>query len=199
MMILMALYLTGCDRAKPSSYRISKEDRRVTTPVPKASGEQSSTSGESMPVLPGMKEAADAAGGLRYSVPEKWETLEPSGIRKVNLKVSDKNGAAELTVLVFPGQVGGALANINRWCTQVGLDPIATEDLPAFTESCTISNHQGIYVRLESSPQSILGALLPFHGYTWFFKLKGDTGTVLANEDSMKRFLRSVRLEDNHH
>jgi hypothetical protein len=54
-------------------------------------------------------------------------------------------------------------------------------------------------VRLEGNPKSILGGLLPFHGYTWFFKLSGDSGTVLANEAAMKGFIDSVRLEDTNH
>jgi hypothetical protein len=152
-----------------------------------------------MSVLPGMDGAAAEAGQVRYDVPEGWEDFPASGIRKANLKVSDADGGAELTVLAFPGDVGGRLANITRWRGQIGLDPVGAEELPAFTESYTISGHGGLYVRLEGGEQSILGALLPFHGYTWFFKLQGNTGTVLGNEAEMKAFLDSVQLEDTLH
>jgi hypothetical protein len=152
-----------------------------------------------MQVLPGMQEAATEAGEISYTVPAGWEELAPSGIRKANLKVTDANGSAELTVLVFPGDVGGRLANINRWRGQVGLSDATPEELPAFTEGYTISAHRGLYVRLEGEAQSILGGLLPFHGNTWFFKFLGDNGTVLANEANMKAFLDSVQLQDTHH
>jgi hypothetical protein len=153
----------------------------------------------SMRILPGMQAAADEAGGLTYTVPEGWEDLPASGIRKANLKVSDANGTAELTVLVFPGDVGGRLANINRWRGQVGLEDAQPEDLPQFTEGYAISQHPGLYVRLEGGAQSILGGLLPFHGSTWFFKFLGNSSTVLSNEAKMKAFLDSVLLEDSHH
>ena len=192
----------GCDQAEPTSYLIPKEDRAVKMPTPVADSAETKASAPptgSMRILPGMQAAADEAGGVRYIVPEGWENLPASGIRKANLRVSDENGTAELTVLVFPGDVGGRLANINRWRGQVGLDDAPPEDLPTFTEAYTISQHPGLYVRLEGGAQSILGGLLPFHGSTWFFKFLGSSGTVLGNEAKMKAFLDTVRLQDTHH
>ena len=196
------LGFVGCEQAEPTSYLIPKEDRTVTMPTPVANSAETKASAPpngSMRILPGMQAAADQAGGVSYIIPEGWEDLPASGIRKANLKVIDENGTAELTVLVFPGDVGGRLANINRWRGQVGLDDAPPEDLPKFTEGYTISQHPGLYVRLEGGAQSILGGLLPFHGSTWFFKFLGSSATVLGNEAKMKAFLDSVQLEDSHH
>ena len=196
------LGLVGCEQAEPTSYLIPKEDRTVTMPAPVADPAETKASAPpsgSMRILPGMQAAADEAGGVSYIIPEGWEDLPASGIRKANLKVIDENGTAELTILVFPGDVGGRLANINRWRGQVGLDNAPSEDLPKFTEGYTISQHPGLYVRLEGGAQSILGGLLPFHGSTWFFKFLGSSGTVLGNEAKMKAFLDSVQLQDSHH
>ena len=200
--VFCLLGFVGCEQAEPTSYLIPKEDRAVTMPTPVADSAETKASAPtngSMRILPGMQAAADEAGGVTYTVPEGWEDLPASGIRKANLKVSDENGTAELTVLVFPGDVGGRLANINRWRGQLGLDDATPEDLPTFSEAYTISQHPGLYVRLEGGAQSILGGLLPFHGSTWFFKFLGSSGTVLDNEAKMKAFLDSVQLEDSHH
>ena len=200
--VFCLLGFVGCEQAEPTSYLIPKEDRAVKMPTPVADSAETKASAPtngSMRILPGMQAAADEAGGVRYIVPEGWENLPASGIRKANLRVSDENGTAELTVLVFPGDVGGRLANINRWRGQLGLDDATPEDLSKFTESYSISQHPGLYVRLEGEAQSILGGLLPFHGSTWFFKFLGSSGTVLGNEGKMKAFLDSVQLEDSHH
>ena len=200
--VICLLGFVGCEQAEPTSYLIPKEDRAVTMPTPVADSAETKASAPtngSMRILPGMQAAADEAGGVTYTVPEGWEDLPVSGIRKANLKVSDENGTAELTVLVFPGDVGGRLANINRWRGQLGLDDATPEDLSKFTESYSISQHPGLYVSLEGEAQSILGGLLPFHGSTWFFKFLGSSGTVLGNEAKMKAFLDSVQLEDSHH
>ena len=196
------LCLIACDKAQPTSYLIPKEDRSVNL-AQDTSTVQSAPAADPterpMQVLPGMKKAAKEAGVINYKVPEGWEELPLSSIRKVNLAVEDENGRAELTVLAFPGDVGGQLANINRWRGQIGLKTVDAEMLYGFTNSYSVSGHRGLYVRLEGNPKSILGVLLPFHDYTWFFKFLGDSETVLANEAAMKGFIDSVRLEDTNH
>lgn len=195
---IAALCLSGCDQAQPVTYRIPKETREVSSPtMPGATPPQAQASAAgNMNVLPGMQQAADQAGAIGYTVPEGWEELPASGIRKANFKVTADTGSAEITILTFPGDVGGQLANINRWRGQIGLEPTTTKDLPAYSEDFEIAGHDGLYVLLEGETQSILGALLPFNGSTWFIKMLGDTPTVLANEASMKQFLSSIEFED---
>ena len=196
---IAALCLSGCERAQPVTYQIPKEERAVNTPTMAAATTPEASAPSKMGVLPGMQQAADEAGEIGYTAPEGWQDLPASGIRKANFTVTADTGSAEITILTFPGDVGGRLANINRWRGQVGLEPATPEDLPAYTEGYDISGHRGLYVRLEGETQSILGALLPFHGSTWFVKMLGDTPTVLANEAAMKQFLDSIELEDHAH
>jgi hypothetical protein len=196
---IAALCLSGCDQAQPVTYQIPKEQRADTVPTMAAATAPEKSDPSKMNVLPGMQQAANEAGEVKFTTPRGWENLAASGIRKANLKVTTDTGSAEITILTFPGDVGGRLANINRWRGQVGLEAATDEDLPAFTTSYDISAHRGLYVRLEGETQSILGALLPFHGSTWFVKMLGDTSTVLANEASMKQFLDSIQIEDHAH
>jgi hypothetical protein len=192
------LCLSACDRAQPTTYKIPKEVRAATLPMPDTDT-LSATAPSNMEVLPGMQEAANKAGEIGYTKPAGWQEVAASGIRKANFKVADESGSAEITVLTFPGDVGGRLANINRWRGQIGLADAALDDLPAYTVGIDIANHRALYVRLEGEAQSILGALLPFHGNTWFFKMLGDTNTVLANETAMQNFLSSIVLVDHAH
>ena len=196
---IAALCLSGCDQAQPVSYQIPKEQRADTMPTMAAATTPETSAPSKMNVLPGMQQAANEAGEVDFITPEGWKKLAASGIRKANLKVTADTGSAEITILTFPGDVGGRLANINRWRGQVGLEAATDEDLPAFTTAYDISGHRGLYVRLEGETQSILGALLPFHGSTWFVKMLGDTPTVLANEASMQQFLDSIQIEDHAH
>ena len=196
---IAAICLSACDQAQPVTYQIPKEQRVNTMPTMAAATKPETSVPNKMNVLPGMQQAANAAGEVDFITPEGWEKLDASGIRKANLKVTTDTGSAEITILTFPGDVGGRLANINRWRGQVGLEAATAEDLPAYTTDYDISGHRGLYVRLAGETQSILGALLPFHGSTWFVKMLGDTQTVLANEASMKQFLDSIQLEDHAH
>ncbi len=197
---LLALSLTGCEQPKPVSYQIPKEQPAARTPVPVSAPTEGATDATpSMKVLPGMQEAANQAGDIGYATPEGWVEQPASGIRKANFTISSDTGSAEVTVLTFPGEVGGRLANINRWRGQVDLPAAIAEDLPAYTEGYEIDGHRGLFIRLEGDTQSILGALLPFHGNTWFFKMLGDSATVVNNETAMKQFLDSIKMGAHSH
>lgn len=191
---------SGCEKAQPTVYELPKEDRSVDVSI---SSEQDTAApavdSAKMEILPGMKESADSAPKVSYRMPKSWEEFNPSGIRKANFKIKSDDGTAEVTILTFPGDVGGTLANINRWRSQLGLTPAVTEDLDELGEPYRIGNHKALYVRLEGESQSILGAILPFHGNTWFFKMIGDTSTVLDNNEAMKQFLDSVQFENHTH
>ena len=192
------LWLTGCDRAEPVTYTIPKEERPDVMPGQAQPAAPDPAPGK-MRVLPGMEEAARAAPELSYEVPAAWEEFPAQSVRKANFRVSDTNGKAEVAVTVFPGDVGGMRANINRWLGQIGLDPVDADGVSAVTRPITISAHDGLLVDLQGPEQSILGGILAFHGSTWFFKMQGSTGTVAAQADAMEAFLGSVRIEDDHH
>lgn len=196
----IAVLFTGCEKAQPTVYKIPKEERTANITIrPEPNASPSTADSTKMQILPGMQESADSAPEISYSLPESWEAFEPSGIRKGNFKVNSDSGSAEVTILTFPGDVGGTLANINRWRSQIGLDPATSDSIHGFSEPYEIAKHKALYIRLEGETQSILGAVLPFHGNTWFFKMLGDTPVVLANDGAMKQFLDSVRFADHAH
>lgn len=189
--LALSFQMTGCKKEEAETYRIPKEDREVAVP---------SAPAQNMQPLPGMQEAVDMIDDeFTYQVPEGWTENPPSGMRKADFSITDDNGNTQITVLVFPGDVGGLLANINRWRGQVGLDPVAQAELDNVAEPMVISAHQGHFVKLEGASDSILGGILGFHGFTWFFKMQGPTTTVMAQEETMKTFLNSFKIKDTHH
>ena len=192
---LISLFVGGCNQEKPDSYEIPKEKREVKAPAIV----ENENSPVKMPILPGMREAAEKSGSVSYKVPDSWEEFASIGIRKANFKVIENTGSAEITVLTFPGDVGGQLANINRWRGEIGLYVSAPEGIANDTENLEIDGHQGLYVRLEGETRSTLGVILPLNDNTWFFKMTGDTNVVFANEPKMKQFLDSFKFEEHDH
>ena len=180
------LALTACDQAAVKSYTIPKE-QPVAKPEPVAP--------DPMRPLPGMAEQAAATGEFQYTVPAGWRQIPAINMRKATLQVDD----AELSVLAFPGDVGGELANINRWREQIGLAAIEESALASITKALNISQHPARYVDLIGPEKSIKGAILPFHGNTWFFKLIGPSDSVQANEAGLLEFLDSVQIPDHAH
>jgi hypothetical protein len=179
------------------TYKILKEERTAT--VLNQSPQQApspAVDSSRMEVLPGMAEAAERAPGLDYNVPEAWEEFPPQSIRKANFRVSDESGSAEIAVTVFPGDVGGKLANVNRWRGQIGLDLVDSEGMGQIVRPTTISERDADLVTLEGATESILGGILSLNDSTWFFKMQGAKGTVSNQAAAMEDFLRSVSIAE---
>jgi hypothetical protein len=185
------LLLTACEQQVAESYTIPKEKSAVTTTT--------QSDKPAMQVLPGMQSFADSASGISYQTPDSWTEFPPSSIRKANFTIDNASGTAEVSITVFPGDVGGTLANINRWRQQIGLSSIDQVSLNENISSIIISNHQGYFTKLEGNTESILGGILPFHGSTWFIKMQGDILAIDEEVDTFKSFLSSIRIEDTHH
>lgn len=191
LLVIGLLLLTACEQQVAESYTIPKEKSAVTTTT--------QSDKPAMQVLPGMQSFADSASGISYQTPDSWTEFPPSSIRKANFTIDNTSGTAEVSITVFPGDVGGTLANINRWRQQIGLSSIDQVSLNENISSIIISNHQGYFTKLEGNTESILGGILPFHGSTWFIKMQGDILAIDEEVDTFKSFLSSIRIEDTHH
>lgn len=191
LLVIGLVLLSACEQKAAESYTIPKEKSTVAT--------TSQSEEPKMQVLPGMQSFADSASGISYQTPDSWTEFPPSSIRKANFKIDNASGTAEVSVTVFPGDVGGTLANINRWRQQISLSPIDQASLKENISPIIISNHQGYFTKLEGNTESILGGILPFHGSTWFIKMQGDILVIEEEVDTFKSFLSSIRIEDNHH
>jgi hypothetical protein len=139
-----------------------------------------------------------AAGSLVWSAPAAWHVKAASAMRKGSYAVSGPGGAdADLSITAFPGDVGGDLANVNRWRGQLQLPPLAAGALEAALNRFQTHGLTVAVVDLTgaggANPQRILGAIVPVDGSTWFFKLMGPASVVAAAKPDFLEFLKSVR------
>lgn len=136
--------------------------------------------------------------GLTWTAPAGWTSKPATAMRKATLLVPTAGGAAiELAVTAFPGDVGGELANVNRWRNQLGLAPLAPADLAG---AVTRQSANGLNFAIvdfangaTTNPQRTLGAIVPFNGATWFFKLAGPDASVAAQKSAFLAFLQTVK------
>ncbi len=187
------LSVAGCRKAPIESYRIPHE----TTPA--ATGMAGNMSSQSVP-------SADGAPDVHWSVPDGWETQpDQTGMRKGSFVVKDQGGhEASIAVTVFPGDVGGDLANINRWLGQIQLPPITAAELPALITEVPLP--AGVFKRVDlvggevaedpahDHRTRILGAWLKQENRTWFFKVTGDATLVENQSSAFDAFLASVHF-----
>lgn len=135
--------------------------------------------------------------GLKWTAPAHWQDKPASAMRKATYVVPGANGAAgELAITAFPGDVGGELANLNRWRGQLALPPIAEADFAGAVTRLTVNNLPVVLVELTGgaadNPQRLLGAMVPYAGATWFFKLTGPAALVAAEKPAFLTFVQSL-------
>jgi hypothetical protein len=134
--------------------------------------------------------------GLKWTAPAGWQEKTGVGMRKATFTISGANGAsAELAVTAFPGDVGGDLPNLNRWRGQLALPPITEAE---FAGAVTRLQVNGLAVTLADvtgggdKPQRLLGAMVPYAGATWFFKLTGPAALVAAEKPAFLSFVQTL-------
>ena len=196
------LLLSACRDPKVASYRVPKETDPVKPPAAAASPRD--TSPRPAPVAPGATMANTAVPtadgpGLAWTAPAHWAAKPASAMRKGSYTITGEAGAtADLSITAFPGDVGGDLANVNRWRGQVQLPPLATAaDLATATTHLDFNNLHLTFVDLTGSgptgPQRVLGAIVPHNGATWFFKLTGPVALVTREQAPFATFLKTIR------
>ena len=198
--------LTAFREAKVASYRVPKEKPEELPPGMAAASTNAGTvpaaGAPAAPSAPGMDMASTAvptANGsdLTWTAPTNWKPKVPGAMRKGSYTVPGADGDADLSITAFPGDVGGELANLNRWRGQIQLAPLGENDVAAATTRLEQNGLIFILVDFVSpsavKPAHIVGAIVPFNGATWFFKLMGPDATVTAAKPAFLTFLQTVR------
>jgi len=153
--------------------------------------------GASMPAMPAASGAEP--GHPQWTVPTSWKTEPPTQMLLAKFSATDQATRAEITVSSFPGDVGGLLANVNRWRRQVNLPPIEDSQLAQAVREIAVQSDRGSLVELDGTdakgqPARLIGVAVPHGGQTWFFKMMGDAKVVAREKDAFVKFVQSVKL-----
>ena len=176
-LLLMGLVLSSC------------HDERITTQqVPKGS--------ETIVAEVEDSASATASEALRiWRLPEGWsEVPTRSAMRLATFMVAVPDGApVEVAVTSFPGDVGGDLANVNRWREQLGLKPLAPEKLEEALDRFSSPGYAGYFVRLDGTTGTMLAAgIRDMKGSrSWFVRVVTTPATATALQNPIRAFAAS--------
>lgn len=203
-LVLALLGLTACRDAKIETYRVASEKPEPLPPIltggldtPPAAGAPNPMGGGAMANT--AVSTANTGPALTWTAPEHWQANPASAMRKGSYAVPGEGGAqADFSVTAFPGDVGGEVANFNRWRGQIGLSPLPASD---YENTVTRFEHDGLrfavveFANPDSQPaQRMIGAIVPLGQATWFFKLAGPDALVAKEKPALLDLLRSVKV-----
>jgi hypothetical protein len=192
---LVSMAAAGCGRDHIKVYKADASDTVVTPPPAAIPATMPATMSDGLV-------APDNSGlpQLKYTLPAGWKEKPLTQMRVASFNVSAGGTTADVSVIPLGGLAGGDLANVNRWRGQVGLPPLADNDLQKLAENVTVAGRlAGLYDVAGTAPGSgnterILGVISHRDDTAWFFKMTGDAGLVEKQKPAFIAFLKSVEF-----
>ena len=141
--------------------------------------------------------AAGDATNPKWVVPQDWKPSKQSSVRRASFVVTGAdNQAAEISVTVFPGDVGGLLANVNRWRGQIELEPITGEQVADLTKKLDVNGVAATVVDFanDATGKQMVVATISRDGNSWFFKMTGDKPVIEAQKAAFLGFVKSAKF-----
>ena len=198
-LVIIALVSAGCRDREITAYKAPKE-----TPPP---AQPAAPSGNLPPDHPPIGGSATVPGAdmantavptasgsaLAWTAPAGWTPKALGSMRKGSFSIKGDGIEADLSITAFPGATGGLEANLNRWRGQLGLAPASAEEVTTAVEKFEANGLQFIVVDYVGNGNRLLGAVVPFGGNSWFFKLTGPDSLVASQKAAYLEFLRTVK------
>lgn len=142
------------------------------------------------------KEVPAGSDAPKWKVPENWQEKAPGPMVTAAYTVTGEGGPAEIAISKFPGDVGGMVANVNRWRGQLGLAPMGDAEARGSVQMVEIDGKRDAYmVDLKGTnartgkPARMVALGVPRAGETWFYKLTGDEKLVEKEKDAFLKFV----------
>ena len=202
----LALLGNGCRKQEVTSYRVPKEAapaQAVTgtaAPAPGAeAGGAPNASGGGMAGMASTAVPTASGASLAWTAPAHWTAKSGSAMRKGSYAIKADGAEADMAITAFPGDVGGDLANLNRWRGQIQLPPVGQAEFESATQHL---DRNGLHMTVVdvggtgAGAQRILGAMVPHAGATWFFKLMGPDALVAKEKTAFMAFLDTVKAAE---
>lgn len=190
-------------------------DREATvTDIPRAQAASAEESAYGSPAEPAPPPPAVPGGGVasmvganlpssavntdsanpNWQVPDGWQPGQASAMRRGSFTAAGSYGNVDISVTSFPGDVGGLLANINRWRGQVGLNPIGPGELEAAIERRQVHGKEAVITHMENRADAMSVAIFEHAGNSWFIRMAGPTATVREQAQSFNQFVNSIEF-----
>lgn len=192
-----AHFLSACEKAGVEESRVPKESSPPAVAEPPAA--PSAVPGIEAAGVPQASPAsqapqASAPGAWPWQAPESWRLVPGERpMRLATYEMQGPSGPVEVAISRFPGDVGGMLANVNRWRGQVGLPPASEADLAGMIEPFETPGFKGSLLHIQGVEQHIVVASIFEAGanQTWTVRVSAPPAIAEAVKPEIFAFART--------
>ena len=188
-------FLIGCGQSdEPVVYEVPRESPEpppaAAPPMMASTTGSNPMQGQSLP----SESLHDQGDNPDWEVPEHWQQQAAGNMRRATFAVAFPEGALDVAVTSFPGDVGGDLANINRWRQQIGLAAVNASQLEDLLERFEVNGVPVAITELYGSESAMRAAIIPVGGNTWFVRMSGAPALVERDGEAFRSFVESIRF-----
>lgn len=130
-------------------------------------------------------------------MPQGWKEIPPKPLSVKSYQAA--NGTVDITITPLAGPAGGLGANINRWRTQVGLEPLDNAKAEAEAKPVPSSAGKALFVELPgkgANAKSIAAGIVSKGSETWFIKMMGPADGVAKEKGALADLLKTLKLPE---
>jgi hypothetical protein len=180
----MVIAAPGCEKTDVKAYKAPKD-----APPPRLA------TNSGMPVPAAVASPGETDVKVTWTAPGTWTSVVSEQPMRIATYRAGGEPGVEVVVSAFPGDVGGTLANVNRWRGQVGAAPVAESDLAGMVESVEVEGVKISTLRIKGERQDMLAAMItPGDGQTWFVKATGEAAALDGIGMEFVAFARTFRV-----
>ena len=103
-----------------------------------------------------------------------------------------------MSITSFSGSSGGVKANVNRWESQIGLNPSSIEDKSEFRRISRLGKYQVYELKnISNNDLAIIAAIFPLKEATLFVKLSINPNNLDNLRNAFIQFCDSIRNSEH--
>lgn len=209
--LIISACISGCAERRADRVEITETMTRSEHRFPPRVGATSrerfqlSTGASSAHAQASAETQTASAKPFHFNTPPGWQEVAPTQFRLINLRLGP-NSETECTVSITGG---GVFSNVNRWRSQMGLEPLAANvfsmlpKLPVLDGEAVFVEFDGTYSGMgQAEPKEnyrLMGYLLERGGSNdVYIKLVGPEAVLKGERENFTAFVKSLHDSAGH-
>jgi hypothetical protein len=129
---------------------------------------------------------------IKWEIPKGWQEVPASSMRYASFSAGD--GKIDISVVMFPGDGGSDIDNVNRWRVQIGLPPMSEAAVTSQITTLNADDATFAMVDIAGANARTLAAWVRRDARVWFFKATGPGAAVEKEKPNFVKFIESIRF-----
>jgi hypothetical protein len=131
---------------------------------------------------------------IKWQLPTGWSEVPPSAMRYASFSAGVNENKIDISIVMFPGDGGSDIENVNRWRGQIGLPPMSEAAITSQITTLKAGDATFAAIDIAGANARTLAAWVRRDARVWFIKATGPAGAVEKEKQNFVKFVESVRF-----